>query len=127
MAVVDCGVDQALVALRSGHAKRIERAELLRHVRARGLDPGWLLVDPPECIATMFTFDFLRHIPGVGATRIREINRVAMRNQMNLAVSLGELTPSRRRWLAQMLARVPQPRNCPQATGRWPLVNRPQG
>lgn len=127
MAVMDCGPDQALVALRNGQDVRMERAELLRHLRGRRLDPARLVIDPPECIVTMFTFDFLHQVPGVGRTRVREINRAAMNSDVNLAVDLGDLTPRRSQWLAQTLAVLPQARSQPRPTGHWPLVNRPQG
>lgn len=115
-----------LSRLRIGQANRLERAQLLAALRDRQLNAAALVLDPPVCIQTMFTFDLLREVPGVGDVRLREINRRAIHDQINLAVAVGELTPLRRQWLADVLQnRRGRPRTLPE--GRWPLSNRPQG
>lgn len=85
--------------------RRVERAELLRRVRAREVDPVELLLNPPECLRSMFVFDFLRQIPRVGPGTIRDINYAAILARVNLAVSVGELGQTRAQWLAVRLER----------------------
>lgn len=105
--------------LEAAQAMRMERVRVLKALRDCELEPAALLVETPECLLTMFTFEFLRHIPRLGSGTIREINRRAILDRVNLAMSLGSLG-GRRVWLAETLVRT-------RRQGRFPLASRPQG
>lgn len=111
-----------LVNVERANRRRLERADLLACLRGRQLDPVALVCEPPECLRGMFVFDFLRQVPFIGKTKIREINRLAMRDQINLAVEVGEMTKAKRQWLAARIDVGSQ-----RAQGRWPIAARPQG
>jgi hypothetical protein len=49
----------------------------------------------------MLVFDFLRACPHIAAKKLREINRRAIRDGVNLADTLGELPASKREWLVK--------------------------
>lgn len=95
-----------------------DRREVIARLRSGEL-PGYALVaDPPPCLSTMFVFDLLRLLPRSGSGRVREINRLAVRDGINLAVPLSRLSEHRRHWLVSALRSVPP-------TGR--PCTRPQG
>jgi len=96
---------QAIEALETANDHRTERAAILAQLRAGELSPVALVADPPECLHSMMVFDFLKHVPGVGRARLREIVRRANRDDFNVALGLGELTARRRDWLVEVLGR----------------------
>lgn len=117
MAVAD--PDTRLANLTVGNERRLERVALMREVEAGIVNPAALVLDPPECLYTMFTFDFLFAIPRVGNACVQRLNTQAVRDGVNLAVPLGRLTESKRKWLATQLLAMRRPRHV--------LALRPQG
>ena len=87
---------------------RRARADVLANVdRMTAQEIHDLIAEPHPCLASMFCFDALRALPGIGPSAVREINRNAIRLQVNLAATLGELTAPRRAWVAaQALRRI---------------------
>jgi hypothetical protein len=113
-------IAKRLESLESANDRRLARVAILRKLEGGRLDPFGLIVDPPDPLAGMFVFDFLWHVPRIGRATIRDLNKVAIRNQINLAVSLAELSVMRRFWLAERLP--PSARRGPSV-----LASRPQG
>lgn len=109
-------------ALARAHRAQADRDQLIRALKACGVDEAEIVLDPPECLRNVFVFDFLRRVPLVGAATVRTLNAQAVRAGVNLAVSLGELSPTRRQWLADALRNRPL-----RPTAARRLSQRPQG
>lgn len=114
MSAIVCPEETRLRNLEAAQQRRLQRYALLLAVEARTLPAAELVLDPPECLAGMFVFDFLRRVPRLGHVGIRRLNKLAVREGVNLAVSIRDLTPGRRVWLAAAL-------------NPSPLAARPQG
>lgn len=97
-------IPQHLVAHQLAQDRRLARAEMIRQVREGLVNPVELVLAPPDCLATMFLFDFVRQVPMFGPIGVKRMNRRAINRGYNLAVSLGELGDERAEWVSSWLA-----------------------
>jgi len=99
-------IPQPVQALGVANTRRSAAAELKARLRQRTVSLREIIEDPPEAIARQMTWEVLLWAPGMGRTKLRELNRRALRQgHVNLAAPLGELTVRQRRWLADQLPR----------------------
>ena len=96
-------LDQRMEALEVANRLRLARVARVRELEAGESLAAPLVMDPPEELEGMFVFDFLRSVPRVGLGTIRRMNRLAMKEHVNLVTTLGKLSPRERHWLATRL------------------------
>lgn len=97
-----------LVAARSAEV-RDERTAIRRGMRAGTVTLAGVLSDRPACLAPLPLFSLILWRRGWGRDKLRKLGAEAIRERINLGVSLGEASTRTLEWLAAHDA----------ACGRW--------
>ncbi|MBA3688438.1 MAG: hypothetical protein H0W81_06390 [Chloroflexi bacterium] len=89
------------LALAIANAKRIERANLRKRVRASREGLTEVLLDPPACIDSMLLIDVVRMGFTTNGAAIQRLGRFAARDRINLMVPVDKSSQWTREWVAE--------------------------
>lgn len=95
---------QRMAALEHANEVRTKRAQLKRDLGGGRCTIGTLLVDPPDCIATMRLFDLILSLPKYGRVRV---NKVLAQCRISPSKTVGGLSPRQRDEVLSLLRRGP--------------------
>lgn len=94
---------QATEALETAQQRRLALVELRSRVKAGELRLSDVLLDPPEEAQNVLVFEALMWQPNFGREKLRRFNRVAMKADVNIAMTVGRMSPLRLGWIANHL------------------------
>ena len=101
---------------------RRQRAETMARIRHGELGLLDVLNEQPPCLRRIPLYRLLDELPHFGPRKIAALNRLAMRADVNLAITVGELSPLKRAWLAEHICEV-----SPRTANLLVISRRPQG
>ena len=97
---------QQMAALARANEVRMLRATLKRDLKAGRRSPEQVLLNPPECIASMSLADFLLVLPALGPVKV---NRLLARCRVLPSKRLAALSPRQRMVVIEALGFSPAP------------------
>lgn len=101
--------EQAQAALQVANAKRCAKARLRRDIKAGQITLAQIVATRPLELADCPLFEVLLMFPQRGQRALVEINRHAIRDRVNLAVTFGDASTTTLRWLTDLTARGSRP------------------
>jgi hypothetical protein len=92
---------QALDALKHANEVRVDKASVRQSLRNGSLTLAEVAATRPPTLCTTPLFALMLELPGFGARRLEKLNRRALEDGINLALTLGGASERTLRWLVR--------------------------
>lgn len=94
-------VEQSLQALQTANSLRSDRAQLRRAMRTGEVTLAEVMLDPPEAAKSALVIDVIRWQHGKCVASLRVIGKQALRDRINLMLTVGSSSTMTRAWVAE--------------------------
>ena len=85
---------------------RLEKAHVRRALRSGALTLPQVVRERPGALRPLALFALVLELPGFGCRRLSRLNELAIADDINLAVTLGEASECTLEWLVRQIARL---------------------
>jgi hypothetical protein len=92
---------QRTTALALANEARMDKASVRRDLRNGALTLAQVAANRPPSLCPMTLFALVLELPGFGSRRLEKLNRRALEDGMNLALTLGGASTRTLRWLVE--------------------------